>query len=137
MPLPSKIFSLLADTLAEIQEQIGGGGGDDCEEDSDWEEVQNGDTGIPDDIIYSTSMPSNANPSVEHLNAMAKVFDEDDDGSYDDDLTKTDPLNEVKLSDFLTNIFVNLWDSDRQLFEYLCQGLSDLQRSAVENVLRK
>uniref|UniRef100_K3Y513 Importin N-terminal domain-containing protein n=1 Tax=Setaria italica TaxID=4555 RepID=K3Y513_SETIT len=132
-----KIFSLLADTLAEIQEQIGGGSDDDCEEDSDWEEVHNGDTSIPDDIIYSASVPSNANPSVEHLNAMAKVFDEDEDDSYDDDLTKNDPVNEVKLADFLTNIFTNLWENDRPLFEYLCQGLSDSQRSAVEKVLRK
>jgi len=45
-------------------------------QDSDWEEVQNGNTSIADDIIYSASVPSNANPSVEHLNAMAKVFDE-------------------------------------------------------------
>ncbi|KAK3132178.1 hypothetical protein QOZ80_6AG0516960 [Eleusine coracana subsp. coracana] len=135
IPLPVKIFSLLADTLAEIQEQIGGDD-DDCDEDSDWEEVQNGDTSNPDDIMYSASVPSNANPSIEHLNAMAKVFDEDDDGSYDDDLTKTDPLNEVKLADFLTNIFVNLWGSDRSMFEYLCQGLSDTQKSAVEKVLR-
>ncbi|KAK8449473.1 hypothetical protein SEVIR_7G224100v4 [Setaria viridis] len=137
IPLPAKIFSLLADTLAEIQEQIGGGSDDDCEEDSDWEEVHNGDTSIPDDIIYSASVPSNANPSVEHLNAMAKVFDEDEDDSYDDDLTKNDPVNEVKLADFLTNIFTNLWENDRPLFEYLCQGLSDSQRSAVEKVLRK
>ncbi|OQU76224.1 hypothetical protein SORBI_3010G114900 [Sorghum bicolor] len=137
IPLPAKIFSLLADTLAEIQEQIGAGDDDDCEEDSDWEEVQNGDASISDDIIHSASVPSIANPSVEHLNAMAKVFDEDDDDSYDDDLTKTDPLNEVKLADFLTNIFANLWENDRPMFEYLCQGLSDSQRSAVEQVLRR
>jgi len=106
-------------------------------QDSDWEEVQNGNTSIADDIIYSASVPSNANPSVEHLNAMAKVFDEDEDDSYDNDLTKNDPLNEVKLAVFLTNIFTNLWENDRPLFEYLCQGLSDSQRSAVEKVLRK
>ncbi|CAO2043457.1 unnamed protein product [Urochloa humidicola] len=137
IPLPTKIFSLLADTLAEIQEQIGGGSDDDCEEDSDWEEEQNGDTSKPDDIIYSASVPSNVNPSVEHLNAMAKVFDEDEDDSYDNDLTKNDPLNEVKLADFLTNIFTNLWENDRTLFECLCQSLSDSQWSAVEKVLRK
>nr|CAB3488054.1 unnamed protein product [Digitaria exilis] len=136
IPLPAKIFSLLADTLAEIQEQMGDDSDDDCEEDSDWEEVQNGDPRIPDDIIYSASVP-NANPSVEHLNAMAKVFDKDEDESYDDDLTKSDPLNEVKLADYLTNIFTNLWENDRPLFEYLCQSLSDSQRSAVEKVLRK
>ncbi|XP_066375650.1 uncharacterized protein [Miscanthus floridulus] len=137
IPLPAKICSLLADSLAEILEQIGAGDDDDCEEDSDWEEVQNGDASISDDIIHSASVPSIANPSVEHLNAMAKVFDEDDDDSYDDDLTKTDPLNEVKLADFLTNIFANLWENDRPMFEYLCQGLSDSQRSAVEKVLRR
>ncbi|KAF0904147.1 hypothetical protein E2562_032418 [Oryza meyeriana var. granulata] len=136
IPLPAKIFSLLADTLAEIQEQVVDEDND-CEEDSDWEEIQNGDTSIPHDMIYSASVPSNANPSVEHLNAMAKVFDEDDDGSYDDDLAKADPLNEVKLSDFLTNIFVKLWESDRPLFEYLCQALTDSQRIAVDKVLRK
>uniref|UniRef100_A0A0E0E0H2 Importin-9 central HEAT repeats domain-containing protein n=1 Tax=Oryza meridionalis TaxID=40149 RepID=A0A0E0E0H2_9ORYZ len=87
--------------------------------DSDWEEIQNGDSSIPHDMIYSASVPSNAKPSVEHLNAMAKVFDE------------------VKLSDFLTNIFVKLWESDRPLFEYLCQALTDSQRTAVDKVLRK
>lgn len=137
IPLPVKIFSLLADTLTEIQEQIGAGDDDDSEEDNDWEEVQNGDASISDDIIHSASVPSMTNPSVEHLNAMAKVFDEDDDDSYDDDLTKTDPLNEVKLADFLTNIFANLWENNRPIFEYLCQGLSDSQRSAVEKVLRR
>lgn len=45
-------------------------------QDSDWEEIQNGDSSIPHDMIYSASVPSNAKPSVEHLNAMAKVFDE-------------------------------------------------------------
>lgn len=137
IPLPSKIFSLLADTLTEIQEQVGDDADNVCEEDSDWEEVQNGD-GIPHDMLHAAaSVPSNANPSVEHLNAMAKVFDEDEDDSYDDDLAKTDSLNEVKLLDFLTNTFVNLWESDRPLFEYLLQGLSHPQKVAVEKVLRK
>ncbi|KAG8075997.1 hypothetical protein GUJ93_ZPchr0006g45271 [Zizania palustris] len=137
VPLPAKIFSLLADTLAEIQEQVTGDEDNGCEEDSDWEEIQNGDASIPHDMIYSASVPSNVNPSVEHLNAMAKIFDEDDDESYDDDLAKNDSLNEVKLSDFLTNIFVNLWESDRPLVEYLCQALTDSQRTAMEKVLRK
>uniref|UniRef100_M8AJJ7 Importin-9 n=1 Tax=Aegilops tauschii TaxID=37682 RepID=M8AJJ7_AEGTA len=131
-----QIFALLADTLAEIQEQVGDDADNIDEEDSDWEEVQNGDA-TPQDIMYSASVPSNANPSVEHLNAMAKVFDEDEDDSYDDDLAKNDSLNEVKLLDFLTNTFVNLWDSDRPLFEYLCQGLTNPQRVAVQKVLRK
>uniref|UniRef100_A0ACD6AEW2 Uncharacterized protein n=1 Tax=Avena sativa TaxID=4498 RepID=A0ACD6AEW2_AVESA len=136
IPLPSKIFSLLADTLAEIQEQVGDDADNVCEEDSDWEEVHNGDAN-PHDMIYAASVPSNANPSAEHLNAMAKVFDEDEDDSYDDDLAKTDSLNEVKLLDFLTGTFINLWDSDRPLFEYLLQGLTNPQRAALEKVLQK
>ncbi|RRT85762.1 hypothetical protein B296_00008182, partial [Ensete ventricosum] len=92
--------------------------------DSDWEEASNDGSGVPQDILYSSTVPSNVNPSVEHLDAMAKVFDEvrthsyfywyrlilmylsghclmccpnfqgDDDGDYDDDLTKVDPVNE-------------------------------------------
>lgn len=136
IPLPTKIFSLLADTLAEIQEQVGADDDNVCEEDSDWEEVQNGDA-IPHDMIYSASVPSNANPSVEHLNAMAKVFDEDEDDSYDDDLVKTDSLNQVKLLDFLMDTFINLRDSDRPLFEHLCQGLTNPQRASIEKVLSR
>lgn len=30
-------------------------------------------------------------------------------------------LVQVKLADYLTNIFTNLWENDRPLFEYLCQ----------------
>ncbi|XP_020110615.1 importin-9 isoform X3 [Ananas comosus] len=135
IPLPAKIFSLLADTLAEIQEQVLDE--DDDNEDSDWEEVSNSDGGLPQDIIYSSTVPSNVGPSVEHLDAMAKVFDEGEDDSYDDDLTKIDPLNEIKLVDFLTAFFSNLSNNDRSLFDHLCQSLSVSQSAAVEKVLRK
>ncbi|XP_019704252.1 uncharacterized protein [Elaeis guineensis] len=135
IPLPAKIFSLLSDTLVEIQEQALDD--DDHDEDSDWEEVPDDDGGIPQEILYSSTVPSHVSPSVEHLDAMAKVLDEGDDDSYDDDLTKVDPLNEIKLADFLTNFFVNLSNSDGSLFNYLCQSLTHAQRSAVEKVLSK
>ncbi|XP_026658254.1 importin-9 isoform X2 [Phoenix dactylifera] len=133
IPLPAKIFSLLSDTLVEIQEQAL----DDDDEDSDWEEVPDDHGGIRREILYSSTVPSHVSPSVEHLDAMAKVLDEGDDDSYDDDLTKVDPLNEIKLADFLTNFFVNLSSTDGSLFNYLCQSLTHAQRSGVEKVLSK
>ncbi|XP_020264447.1 importin-9 isoform X2 [Asparagus officinalis] len=131
VPLPKKIFSLLAEALLEIQEQALDGD----EEDSDWEEISESEGGIPQDILYSSSVPSNANPSVEHLDAMAKAFNESDDESYEDELTKLDPLNEIKLADFLRNFFIGLSNTDRSLFDHLFQSLTHAQRSAVAKVL--
>lgn len=133
IPLPAKIFSLLSDTLVEIQEQVL----DNDEEDSDWEEVSESDNGVgvPQNILYSSSVPSNLNPSVEHLDAMAKVFNESDDDNYEDDLMKVDPINEMKLHVFLKKFFVDLSKSDGSLFGYLCQNLTDAQRNAVEKVV--
>ncbi|XP_072973182.1 uncharacterized protein [Typha angustifolia] len=135
IPLSVKICALLSDTLLEIQEQVLDD--DDDDEDSDWEEVSDNASGLRQDIVYSSTVLSNIKPSVEHLDAMAKVFDEGDDDSYDDDLTKVDPLNEVKLIDFLTAFFSNLSKSDRSFFELLCQSLTFSQRSAVEKVLKR
>ncbi|THU58040.1 hypothetical protein C4D60_Mb03t09960 [Musa balbisiana] len=135
IPLPAKIFALLSDALIEIQEQALD---DDDDEDSDWEEASNNGSGVPQDILYSSTVPSNVNPSVEHLDAMAKVFDEgDDDGDYDDDLTKVDPLNEIKLPEFLTSFVLNLYETDQALFNYLSQNLTDVQKSVVRKVIRR
>ncbi|KDO70163.1 hypothetical protein CISIN_1g046316mg [Citrus sinensis] len=89
LPLPAKILTLLADALIEIQEQVLG---DDDEEDSDWEEVQEGDVESDKDLIYSTGAASLGRPTYEHLEAMAKNQGDD----YEDDiLCVSDPLNEV------------------------------------------
>ncbi|XP_064954895.1 uncharacterized protein LOC135582900 isoform X1 [Musa acuminata AAA Group] len=135
IPLPAKIFALLSDALIEIQEQALD---DDDDEDSDWEEASNNGSGVPQDILYSSTVPSNVNPSVKHLDAMAKVFDEgDDDGDYDDDLTKVDPLNEIKLAEYLTSFVLNLYETDQALFNYLSQNLTDVQKSVVRKVIRR
>lgn len=133
LPLPAKIFAILSDTLVEIQEQVLDGD----DEDSDWEDVSQSDGGIPHDLLYSSSVPSNVSPSVDHLNAMARVFNESEDDNYEDDLMKADPLNEVKLADFLRNFFMNLSNSDKLLFDYLCQSLTNVQRCAVEKVVSR
>ncbi|KAJ4816684.1 Importin-9 [Rhynchospora pubera] len=123
VPLPAKIFSLLADALSEIFEQPI----DDDDEDGASEASYTGD-----EIMYASMVPSNANPSVQHLDAMAKVLDEDDeDDGYDDDLTKVDPLSEINLAEYLQNFFRSISESDRSLFDYLFQSLSESQRASV------
>ncbi|PKU87534.1 hypothetical protein MA16_Dca018065 [Dendrobium catenatum] len=105
IPLHAKIFSLLSDALVETQEQIldDDSGSD---EDSDWEEVlDNNGCGLQD-LLYQSNVPSKRNASVEHLNAMAKVFNElvthfdlyifkSDGDNSEEELVKDDPLNEV------------------------------------------
>ncbi|KAI0504408.1 hypothetical protein KFK09_015360 [Dendrobium nobile] len=136
IPLHAKIFSLLSDALVETQEQIldDDSGSD---EDSDWEEVlDNNGCGLQD-LLYQSNVPSKRNSSVEHLNAMAKVFNESDGDNSEEELVKDDPLNETKLAGFLTQFFLNLHDMDSSLFDHLCQNLTHAQRIAVKKVVRK
>ncbi|KAH7672194.1 Importin-beta N-terminal domain-containing protein [Dioscorea alata] len=132
IPLPAKIFALLSDTLVEIQEQALPGDDDD----SDWEEVIYGSE--ISEAVYSATASSNARPSTEHLDAIAKVFnkgDGDDDDDDNDDLMKADPLNEINLIDYLRNFFLQFANSDKSLFEQLTQSLTPEQRKAVANVI--
>ncbi|KAM0933989.1 putative armadillo-like helical protein [Dioscorea sansibarensis] len=131
IPLPAKIFALLSDTLVEIQEQALPGDDDD----SDWEEVLYGSE--ISEAVYSATASSNARPSTEHLDAIAKTFNkgDDDDEDNDDDLMKADPLNEINLSDYLRNFFVQFANSDKSLFEQLSQSLTPEQRKTIANVI--
>ncbi|KAK1311442.1 hypothetical protein QJS10_CPA08g01705 [Acorus calamus] len=133
IPLPAKMLALLADVLVEMEEQ--GVGSDD--EDSDWEEIHDGDDSIHQDILASVT--SNARASMKHLDAMAKAFDEsidDDDG--DDSLVKgVDPLNEINVANYLMDFLAKFSNTDRPLFDHLCQCLTVAQRNAVERVLNK
>ncbi|KAI5436843.1 hypothetical protein KIW84_023099 [Lathyrus oleraceus] len=93
LPLPTKIVALLADALTEIQEQVLAGE----DEGSDWEEVQT--DGIESDKEFLHSVSALGKPSYEHLEAMAKVFNEDQDDQYEDDLLNVaDPLNQINLA---------------------------------------
>ncbi|XP_024041440.1 importin-9 isoform X3 [Citrus clementina] len=119
LPLPAKILTLLTDALIEIQEQVLG---DDDEEDSDWEEVQEGDVESDKDLIYSTGAASLGRPTYEHLEAMAKVYNENQGDDYEDDiLCVSDPLNEINLAKYLADFFMKFSQTDRQLFDTLCQ----------------
>ncbi|KAL4375412.1 hypothetical protein AHAS_Ahas05G0279200 [Arachis hypogaea] len=134
LPLPTKIVGLLADALSEIQEQTLAGD----EEDSDWEEVQ-ADTNEKDrEFLQSVSISASGRHNDEHLEAMAKVFNEDQEDQYEDDLLSvTDPLNQINLANYLVDFFVNFSQSDRQLLDHICKSLNQSQRNAIQMVLQR
>ncbi|XP_042485263.1 uncharacterized protein LOC122065530 [Macadamia integrifolia] len=131
MPLPAKILALLADVLIEIQEQVLA----DNDEDSDWEEIQDREEDNQH-FLYSTSASSYSRPTAEHLDAMAKVFNEDQDENNEDDLLSgADPLNEINLANYIIDFFVKFSTTDRTLFDQLCQSLTQAQQNAVQKIL--
>ncbi|KAL5553552.1 hypothetical protein UlMin_040953 [Ulmus minor] len=132
VPLPAKIMALLADTLIEIQEQVLA----EDEQDSDWEEVGAEDVEADKDLLYSAGITSFGRPTNEHLEAMAKVFNEDEEDGYEDNLLSvSDPLNQINLASYIGDFFVKFSLCDRQLFDHLCQNLTQTQRSAIQMVL--
>lgn len=134
MSLPAKILALLTDALIEIQEQVLGGG----DEDSDWEEAQAGDAEADQDLLYSVCDTSYGRPSYEYLDAMAKAVNEDEgDGDEDESLHRDDPLNEINLSNYLIDFIVKFSQTDRPLFDHLCQSLTKAQQNAVQMVLNR
>ncbi|PNY15107.1 importin-9-like protein, partial [Trifolium pratense] len=127
LPLPTKIVALLADALTEIQEQVLAGE----DEDSDWEEVQT--DGIDNDKEFLSSVSALGKPSYEHLEAMAKVFNEDQDDQYEDDLLYVaDPLNQINVVNYLVDFFANFSQSDRQLLDHICKSLTQPQQNAIQ-----
>ncbi|KAJ8548086.1 hypothetical protein K7X08_021322 [Anisodus acutangulus] len=134
MPLPAKILALLADALIEIQEQVLVGG----DEDSDWEEVQEGDVDTDEALILSSSAIPCGRPSHDYLDAMAKAFDEDqDDGDDDDLLSGADPLNEINLVNYLVDFLKKFSHSDGAIFSHLLQSLTKSQQDAIQMVLKQ
>uniref|UniRef100_A0A0R0K8N9 Uncharacterized protein n=1 Tax=Glycine max TaxID=3847 RepID=A0A0R0K8N9_SOYBN len=86
-----EIVALLADALTEIQEQVLAAD----DQDSDWEEVQADGIENDKEFLYSVST-SSGKATNEQLEAMAKVFNEDQDDHYEDELLSiADPLNQL------------------------------------------
>ncbi|XP_061340702.1 uncharacterized protein LOC133287159 isoform X2 [Gastrolobium bilobum] len=134
LPLPTKIVALLADALTEIQEQVLAGD----DEDSDWEEVQADGIENDKEFLYSVSTSASGKPTYEHLEAMAKLFNEDQHDQYEDDLLSVaDPLNQINLANYLLDFFVNFSQSDRQLLDHICESLTQSQRNAIQMVLQR
>nr|KYP60291.1 Importin-9 [Cajanus cajan] len=117
LPLPTKIVALLADALSEIREQVSAAD----DEDSDWEEVQADGVENDKEFFYSMST-SSGKATYEHLEAMAKVFNEDQVDQYEDDLLSVaDPLNQINLANYLVDFFVSFSQSDRELLDHICE----------------
>ncbi|CAI8595630.1 unnamed protein product [Vicia faba] len=132
LPLPTKIVALLADALTEIQEQVLAGE----DEDSDWEEVQT--DGVENGKEFFHSVSAMGKPTYEHLEAMAKVFSEDQDDQYEDDLLNVaDPLNQINLVNYLVDFFANFSQSDRELLDHICKSLTQPQQSAIQMILQR
>ncbi|KHN47938.1 Importin-9 [Glycine soja] len=133
LPLSTKIVALLADALTEIQEQVLAAD----DQDSDWEEVQADGIENDKEFLYSVST-SSGKATNEQLEAMAKVFNEDQDDHYEDDLLSiADPLNQINLANYLLDFFVSFSQSDRQLLDHICKSLSQSQRNAIQMVLKR
>ncbi|CAA6670078.1 unnamed protein product [Spirodela intermedia] len=137
VPLPTKMFALLSDSLIEIQEQ-------DLDEDEvvekdgDWVEDGEGDGSYGRDVLFSSLEPSNPRPSVEHLHAMARFLDDaDGDDDFEDLIKGADPLNQIDLGDYLKEFLVNFSNREGALFENLYKDLSEAQKVAVKRVLRR
>ncbi|OMO72275.1 hypothetical protein COLO4_27721 [Corchorus olitorius] len=135
VPLSAKILALLADALIEIQEQVQ----DAEDEDSDWEDVPDGDMEYSDkDVISSAAAPSFGKSAYDHLEAMAKAYNENQEDDYEDDsLSIADPLNQINLVNYLADFLLKLSQSDRQLFDHLCQSLTQEQLNAIKIVLNR
>ncbi|KAF3487015.1 hypothetical protein F2Q69_00054246 [Brassica cretica] len=133
IPLPMKVLALLADTLIEIQEQVLG-----CEdEDSEWEEVDEVNVEGEKDLLRSTGASQSSKPSYDQLEAMARTFENQDDGDGDDDFHVTDPLNEINLASYLADFMLKFSSGDRPLFDNVCQGLTNAQRNVIQTVLNR
>nr|POF27049.1 importin-9 [Quercus suber] len=131
--LPAKILALLADALIEIREQDLA---DDDDDDSDWEEIQAGDAEMDKDLLHSLSATSSGRPTYEHLEAMEKVFNKDHEDDYEaDQLCAADPLNQINLARYLRDFLMNFCQSNRPLFENLCQSLTESEQDAIQMVL--
>ncbi|KAJ8637202.1 hypothetical protein MRB53_011469 [Persea americana] len=135
MPLPAKILALLADMVIEIQEQHLDEDVED-DEDGDWEIVQDGDSSSREDALFSIRS-QNARPTIEHLDAMAKVLNESQDDDYEDDILKYDPINKIHLARYIADFLERFAYTDRTLFDLLCQNLTLAQQNAIQTVLKR
>lgn len=128
MSLPAKILSLLAEMLIEMQEQnmvLD-------DEDDEWEDLQ--DEEEDTDVMHFVNATSNARPTLKDIDAMKHILNEEveDDGYQDDPLTAGDPLNEINLTSYIVHFLKNFSESDRPIFDLLCQDLTDREKHAIQ-----
>ncbi|KAJ4848224.1 hypothetical protein Tsubulata_014396 [Turnera subulata] len=138
VPLPVKILCLLADVLIEIQEQVAD------DEESDWEEIQEGGAGSDKNLLYSASATSAGRTTYDELEAMAKTFTENLEVGDDDDLLSiADPLNERVGGRLIWQIILRISSCNSTIATDSCLnistrwGLTAAQQDAVKNILER
>ncbi|CAM8979910.1 unnamed protein product [Rhodiola kirilowii] len=134
IPLPAKILALLADVLVEIQEQVAVGN----DEDSDWEDVDEDSNETQQNLFYSAATQSGARTSYDQLNAMAKLYNENQEDDFEDDpISASDPLNEINLASYLVDFIIKFVHADKPLFDHLIQHLTQPQQKCILMVLNR
>ncbi|CAM9001255.1 unnamed protein product [Rhodiola kirilowii] len=134
IPLPAKILALLADVLVEIQEQVAVGN----DEDSDWEDVDEDSNETQQNLFYSAATQSGARTSYDQLNAMAKLYNENQEDDFEDDpISASDPLNEINLASYLVDFIIKFVHADKPLFDHLIQHLTQPQQKGILMVLNR
>ncbi|CAM9001257.1 unnamed protein product [Rhodiola kirilowii] len=135
IPLPAKILALLADVLVEIQEQVAVGND---EQDSDWEDVDEDSNETQQNLFYSAATQSGARTSYDQLNAMAKLYNENQEDDFEDDpISASDPLNEINLASYLVDFIIKFVHADKPLFDHLIQHLTQPQQKGILMVLNR
>ncbi|CAM9001998.1 unnamed protein product [Rhodiola kirilowii] len=134
IPLPAKILALLADVLVEIQEQVAVGN----DEDSDWEDVDEDSNETQQNLLYSAATQSGARTSYDQLDAMAKLYNENQEDDFEDDpISASDPLNEINLASYLVDFIIKFVHADKPLFDHLIQHLAQPQQKCILMVLNQ
>ncbi|KAL9668039.1 hypothetical protein QQ045_002411 [Rhodiola kirilowii] len=134
IPLPAKILALLADVLVEIQEQVAVGN----DEDSDWEDVDEDSNETQQNLLYLAATQSSAQTSYDQLDAMAKLYNENQEDDFEDDpISASDPLNEINLASYLVDFIIKFVHADKPLFDHLIQHLAQPQQKCILMVLNR
>ncbi|KAJ7556791.1 hypothetical protein O6H91_05G098700 [Diphasiastrum complanatum] len=130
IPLPCKIFSLLADALLEMQEQSGPA----AEVDEDWEEDGSDDDPQEENHLEEKLVKSSVFLPLEQFGGFMNESDEENE--YQEDPSQaTDPLNQINLSTYLVEFFKNLAQQSLTAFEELAKESSDREKMAVKAAL--
>ncbi|MCO5588833.1 hypothetical protein L7F22_042793 [Adiantum nelumboides] len=146
VPLPVKLLSLLVSAIAEMQEQGAVAGN----EDDDWEEVEDGDDNEVEDDAYDgpdVGSEKSFGSKITGKLIESSVFkpledmqhlltDEPETGDYKDDpCAFSDPINQINLVSYLSQVFKKLAADDYQYFSWLCQGLSENERALIQGAM--
>ncbi|KAI5081597.1 hypothetical protein GOP47_0001340 [Adiantum capillus-veneris] len=147
VPLPVKLLSLMVSAMAEMQEQRAAVGN----EDDDWEEVEDG---VENDVDDADDEPDVGSEKTFGLKISGKlsgssVFkpledmqhlltDELETGDYKEDpCAFSDPINQINLVSYLSQVIKKLAADDPQYFSWICQGLLENEMAIIQGAMAR